>query len=344
MPSSSVATTFHFDEAIPFVVPLNRRFRGVTQREGVLLRIGRNWGEWAPFPEYDDQVAARWLHAAFEAAAGDWPTPIRDSVGVNAIIPAVGPSEAAIMTRDAVLLDGCEFVKVKVGEPNQHFTDDVARKTAVRAALDECGAESARIRIDVNGLWTVDEAVDRIEILNDLADGLEYVEQPCRTLEEMAIVKSRVSVGLAVDEGLRLAGALDDELVTQIRDAADVLILKAIPLGGVRTCLAIAQRVALPITVSGSMDTSIGLAAALALATSLPDEPLACGMGTGRLLAKDLTEETLTPQHGRLSYMRLTPDPLSLADARVALAADRVTWWNDRLMRVRNYLEESVSS
>jgi O-succinylbenzoate synthase len=265
-------------------------------------------------------------------------------VEVNAIIPALDPGEAAALAADAVLIDGCRVVKVKVAETGQEFADDVARVAAVRAALDDVGAESARIRVDVNGSWSVAHAVERIEILNDLADGLEYVEQPCRTLADMAEVRSQTSVRLAVDEGLRLADAVDDAIVQQIRDAADVLILKAIPLGGVRPCLEIAQRIGLPVTVSGSMDTSIGLASALALASARPDEPLACGLGTGRLLATDLTQETSTPQQGRLSYMRLTPDSSSLADARVALAADRVTWWNDRLMRVRNLLEESVSS
>jgi len=335
--------SFHVDEAVPFVVPLKRRFRGVTEREGVLLRIGRNWGEWAPFPEYDDQVAARWLRAALEAAGGDWPRAVRDDVEVNAIVPALSPNEAAILAQDAVVIDGCRVVKVKVGEPGQEFADDVTRIAAVRASLDDAGAQSARIRVDVNGAWSVEQAVERIDVLNDLADGLEYVEQPCRTLVEMAQVRSRTSVPLAVDEGLRLATNLDDAIVQQIRDAADVLILKAIPLGGVQVCLNLALRVGLPVTVSGSLDTSIGLASALALATALPDEPLACGLGTGRLLAGDLTAQTLAPQQGRLSFMRLTPDPTSLADARVALSPDRVTWWNDRLMRVRNLLEESES-
>ena len=339
-----MAPILHFDEAIPFVVPLNGRFRGVTEREGVLLRIGRNWGEWAPFTEYDDEIAARWLRAAFEAASGDWPMPVRDSVEVNAIIPAVDAQQAATLAENAVVLDGCRVVKVKVAESGQEFSDDVARIAAVRSALDEVGAESAVIRIDVNGRWTLDQALDRIAVLNDLAGGLEYVEQPCRTLDEMAELKSRLPVRLAVDEGLRLAASLDDEVVALIRDAADIMILKAIPLGGVRACLDIVARVGLPVTVSGSMDTSVGLAASLALATALPDEPLACGLGTGRLLAKDLTEETLTPERGRLSFMRLTPDPICLADARVALPADRVAWWNDRLMRVRNLLEESLSS
>ncbi len=339
-----MSNSFHVDEAVPFVVPLTRRFRGVTEREGMLLRVGRNWGEWAPFPEYDDEVAARWLRGALEAAAGDWPLPVRDDVEVNAIIPALAPTQAAALAADAVLRDGCRVVKVKVAEKGQEFADDVARVAAVRAALDDAGAESARIRIDVNGAWSVAQAVERIEIINDLADGLEYVEQPCGTLADMAQVRSQTSVWLAVDEGLRLAGVVDDALVQLVCDAADVLILKAIPLGGVLPCLEIAQRIGLPVTVSGSMDTSIGLASALALATALADGPLACGLGTGRLLAADLTQETLTPQQGRLSYMRLSPDPSSLADARVALAPDRVTWWNDRLMRVRNLLEESVSS
>jgi O-succinylbenzoate synthase len=336
-------TTVHFDEAIPFAVPLRRRFRGVTHREGVLLRNGRLWGEWAPFAEYDDQVAARWLAAALEASTGQWPSPVRDGVDINAIIPAVSAEDAYQLAQDAVLNDGCRVIKVKVAEAGQDFQADVERIAAVRKGLDDVAARQARIRIDVNGAWSTEEAIERLQILDALADGLEYAEQPCGSLVEMAQVKEQVSVPLAVDEGVRLAGAFSDVMADQIRNSADVLILKAIPLGGVQTCLQLAAEIGLPVTVSGSLDTSIGLSSGLALAAALPDEPRACGLGTGRLLAGDLTERTLLPEQGRLSPMRLQPDPAALAQARIALSADRVAWWNDRLMRVRNLLESGAS-
>jgi O-succinylbenzoate synthase len=138
-------------DAVPFALPLARRFRGTELREGVLLRVGDLWGEWAPFPEYDDATAARWLTGALEAARGDWPETYRDSVEVNAIVPALGPDEVTRLVVDAVTLDGCTTVKVKVAERGQHFDDDVARVAAVRAALDDCGADAGRIRVDVNG-------------------------------------------------------------------------------------------------------------------------------------------------------------------------------------------------
>ena len=166
--------TFALDEAVAFALPLSRRFRGTTLREGVLVRIGDRWGEWAPFPEYDDVTAARWLSAALEQAGGDWPDAVRTSVPVNAIVPALDPSEVGALVLDAVQADGCTTIKVKVGEPGQSFADDVARVAEVRAVLDACGAAEALIRVDVNGAWTVEEAAVRLDVLADVALGLEY--------------------------------------------------------------------------------------------------------------------------------------------------------------------------
>ncbi len=329
------------DEAVPFALPLSRRFRGTDVREGVLLRVGGRWGEWAPFPEYDDPTAARWLAGALEAVHGDWPEACRDSVEVNAIVPALGPEAVARLVVDAVAVDGCTTVKVKVAERGQGFAADVARVAAVRAALDDCGATEGRIRVDVNGAWTLEQAVARLAVLDDLAGGLEYAEQPCATLEEMADLRELVGVRLAVDEGVRLASGGhgagtsggDGELVRRVRAGADVLVLKATPLGGVRRSLEIAAAVGLPVTVSGALDSSVGLSAGLALAAALPAEPYACGFGTGRLLAADLTEETALPRDGRLAVVRHAPDPTSLAAARSRLDADRARWWLDRLDR-----------
>ncbi|MBI1378929.1 MAG: o-succinylbenzoate synthase [Frankiales bacterium] len=310
-----------------------RRFRGTTVREGVLLRVGGSWGEWAPFPEYDDATAARWLRGALEAAEGRWPAAVRDTVEVNAIVPALGPQEAAGLVADAVTADGCTTVKVKVGERGQVFDDDVARVAAVRGALDDCGAPQGRVRVDVNGAWSVEEAAERLAVLDDVAGGLEYAEQPCATLEELAALRARCPVPVAVDEGVRLAAVLDAPTVERVRAAADVLVLKAIPLGGVAAALEVAAAVGLPVTVSGSLDSSVGLAAGVALAASLPDPPLACGFGTGRLLAADLTAVTVLPRDGRLSPVRTSPDPDSLARAADRLGPERARWWTARLER-----------
>ena len=330
------------DEAVPFALPLSRRFRGTELREGLLLRVGGTWGEWAPFPEYDDATGARWLAGALEAARGAWPEGYRDTVEVNAIVPALDPDAVTRLVTDAVSFDGCSVVKVKVAERGQTFDDDVARVAAVRAALDDCGAPDGRIRVDVNGAWNVDDAVERLAVLDDIAETLEYAEQPCATLEEMAALREQTHVRLAVDEGVRLAagGDTDERRAERVRAAGDVLVLKAVPMGGVRRSLAVADAVGLPVTVSGALDSTVGLSAGLALAAALPEPPYACGFGTGRLLAADLTGETALPRDGRLSVVRHAPDRSRLAEARARLDDDRAQWWLDRLARCLDVLTQ----
>lgn len=331
------------DEAVPYAVPLRRRFRGTELREGMLLRVGDAWGEWAPFPEYDDVTAARWLGGALEAARQQWPTPRRGSIAVNAIVPALAPDVVTALVEDAVGVDGCTVVKVKVGERGQEFADDVARVAAVRAALDDCGAPDGRIRVDVNGAWSVEDAAERLAVLDDLAAGLEYAEQPCATVDELARLRDRTDVRLAVDEGLRLADSIGEQLVASLRAAADVLIVKAAPMGGVGRALAAARAVGLPVTVSGALDTTVGLSAGLALASALPEPPLACGLGTGRLLAADTTSETAVPRDGRMSVVRHAPDAAALAAARDLVADDRAVWWAQRLTRCLALVEPGAS-
>jgi O-succinylbenzoate synthase len=330
------------DEAVPFALPLSRRFRGTELREGVLLRVGGTWGEWSPFPEYDDATGARWLSGALEAARGAWPEGYRDTVEVNAIVPALDPGSVTRLVTDAVAVDGCSVVKVKVAERGQTFDDDVARVAAVRAVLDDCGAPEGRIRVDVNGGWNVDDAIERLAVLDDIAETLEYAEQPCATLEEMASLREQTHVRLAVDEGVRLAaaGETDQRLAERVRAAGDVLVLKAVPMGGVRRSLAVADAVGLPVTVSGALDSTVGLSAGLALAAALPEPPYACGFGTGRLLAADLTGQTALPRDGRLSVVRHAPDLSRLAEARSRLDDDRAQWWLDRLTRCLDILGE----
>ena len=327
------------DDAVPFALPLTRRFRGTEVREGVLLRIADGWGEWAPFPEYDEAAASRWLAASLEQARGDWQEPVRAAVPVNAIVPALPADQAARLVLDAVAVDGCTTIKVKVAERGQQFADDVARVAAVRESLDDAGAAEGRIRIDVNGAWSVDDAVERLEVLDDVALGLEYAEQPCAGLDELAEVRSRSSVPVAVDEGVRLAGRIDDAVVERIRAAADVVVLKSIPLGGVRPALVVAGLLGLPAVVSSSLDSSVGLASGLALAASLPQLDHACGLGTGRLLAADTVARTLVPEDGRLSVVRPLPDEAALATAAARIDDDRRRWWLDRLARCADLLE-----
>ena len=309
-------------ESHVFSIPMRTRFRGITVREGMLLRGDAGWGEFSPFLEYDAVVAAPWLAAALEAAEEGWPEPLRDSVPVNVTVPALAP-EAAHAT---VVSGGCRTAKVKVAEPGQSLADDEARLEAVRDALGPDG----RVRVDANGGWTVDEAVTAIGRLDRAAGGLEYVEQPCPSVEDLAAVRRRVDVPVAADESIRRA-----EDPYRVRDlaAADVAVLKVQPLGGVRACLRIAEDIGLPVVVSSALETSVGIAAGLALAAALPELPYACGLATVQLLTDDVALDPLLPVDGALPVGRpqVVPEKLAL----LAASDDRVEHWRARLAAIR---------
>lgn len=290
-------------------VPLRSRFRGVTQREGLLIEGPSGWGEFAPFDDYDDHFASRWLAAAIEAAWGTWPAPVRDAVPVNLIVPAVNEVLAQRQVIDAVERTGCTTIKVKVAGPESDGDADIARVRAVRDALDDVlGAGVGQVRIDANAAWSLDQAAHLLPALDDAAGGLEYVEQPCASLDDCEALRALVRVPIAVDEGMRLADDLDDlALAGSLRRAADIVVLKAIPLGGVAAALRQAERLDMPVVISGSLDTSVGLASGIALAAALPDLPFACGLGTGLLFADDPVGEPVIPHHGVLPVRRWTP-------------------------------------
>jgi O-succinylbenzoate synthase len=283
-----------------FSIPLRTRFRGVDARAGVLLSGPAGWGEWSPFPEYPPPVAARWLAAAVEAATAPWPAPVRDRVPVNTTVPAVGPERAHAL----VAASGCATAKVKVAEPGQDDAADLARVEAVRDALGPGG----KVRIDANGAWDVDRAVRMLRLLDRF--DLEYAEQPVATLEEMARLRTRVDVPLAADESVRTAA---DPLRVAGLAAADLVVLKVQPLGGVRACLEVAEAAGLPVVVSSAVETSVGLAAGLALAAALPELPYACGLGTAPLLAGDVVDDPLVPVDGWLRVRRPVPSAALLA-------------------------------
>lgn len=282
-----------------YAIPMRTRFRGITRRTGVLLRGPAGWGEFSPFPEYGPHECARWLAAAREAAGPGWPAPVRDRVPVNATIPAVDPERAHAMT----LRSGCRTAKVKVAERGQTDADDVARVEAVRAALGPGG----RVRVDANGAWNVDHAVRVIKELDRF--DLEYVEQPCATLDELAQVRRRVPVPIAADESIRRA---DDPLKVRAAEAADIAVLKVQPLGGVRAALRVAEATGLPVVVSSAVETSVGLAAGVALAAALPELPYACGLGTLSLLSGDVVHDPLAPVDGVIEVRRAEVDEAAL--------------------------------
>jgi o-succinylbenzoate synthase len=303
-------------------IPMRTRFRGITVREGALLRGQHGWGEWSPFLEYPPEVAEPWLRCAEETMAGDWPAPLRTSVPVNVTVPAVGPERAHAI----VLAGGCATAKVKVAEPGQGPADDEARLEAVRDALGPSG----RIRVDANGGWDVVAAVAAIRLLDRAAGGLEYVEQPCPSVEDLAAVRRAVSVPIAADESIRRAA---DPYRVRDLEAADVAVLKVQPLGGVRACLQIAEDIGLPVVVSSALETSVGIAAGVALAAALPELPYACGLATVQLLADDVAVDPLLPEAGSLPVVRPEVDPGALD--RLAAPADRVAHWAARLAGIR---------
>jgi O-succinylbenzoate synthase len=316
------------DGALGFAVPLTMTFRGTRVRKGLLLRGPRGWGEFAPFPEYGAEESARWLSSAIEAAWIGWPDAARDEVPVNAIVPAVDADVARRLARES----GCTVVKVKVAESGQSLDDDVARVAAVREALGPDGG----IRVDANGAWTTGQAATALRALSEF--DLEYVEQPCATLVECAATRRVVDVPIAVDEGLRQAD--DPHRVVGLLEAADILILKAPPLGGVRPALAIAQTYGLPCVVSSALDTSVGLAAGLALAASLPELPFACGLGSGLLLADDVSSDRMLPDKGTLRVRRPAPD----TQAAVAMSGEEVAAWRERLTAAYASLTEPTGA
>jgi O-succinylbenzoate synthase len=302
-------------------IGMRTRFRGITVREGLLLRGAVGWGEFSPFLEYDDEVAAPWLRAAHEAADLGWPEPLRDEVPVNVTVPAVGPEDAARIVRDG----GCRTAKVKVAEPGQSLADEQARLEAVRDALGPEG----RVRVDANGMWSVDDAVRRIPLLDRAAGGLEYVEQPVASVEDLAVVRRRVDVPVAADESIRRAA---DPYRVRDLEAADVAVLKVQPLGGVRACLRIAEDIGLPVVVSSALETSVGIAAGVALAAALPELPFACGLATVQLLTDDVVADPLLPRDGRLPVVRPEVDEAALDRTR---APDvRREHWERRLQAV----------
>ncbi|BBX47987.1 o-succinylbenzoate synthase [Mycobacterium cookii] len=292
-------------------LPMRVRFRGITTREVALIDGPSGWGEFGAFLEYDDAEAAHWLAAALDSAYRMPPPPLRMRIEVNATVPAV-PAEQVpeIMAR----FPGARTAKVKVAEPGQSLDDDVSRVDAVRALVPT-------VRVDANGAWTVEQAVAAARALGPL----EYLEQPCATVEELAQVRRQVDVPVAADESIRKAG---DPLAVVRAGAADIAVLKVAPLGGISALLTIAGQIDIPVVVSSALDSAVGIATGLSAASALPELRHACGLGTGRLFVEDVAEP-LAAVDGYLPVGPVTPDPARLQ----ALAAppQRRQWWIDRV-------------
>jgi O-succinylbenzoate synthase len=295
----------------------------------VVFRGNAGWGEFSPFPEYDATVSAKWLAAAQEAAGIGWPAPVRNRIPVNTTVPAVGPDQAHAL----VAASKCTTAKVKVAERGQGLADDIDRVEAVRSALGPTG----RVRVDANGGWSVDEASDALAALSRF--DLEYAEQPVQTLEEMAALRRRVDVPLAADESVRTA---EDPMRVVGLEAADIVVLKVQPIGGVRACLEVAEACGLPVVVSSAIETSIGIAAGVALAAALPELPYACGLGTVPLISDDLCDDPLVPVDGYLDVRAVEPSVERLT--RFAADDETTRWWSRRVASCQSILDRAGSS
>jgi o-succinylbenzoate synthase len=311
-------------------LPLRTKFRGVVDREVMLFEGPNGWAEWSPFLEYPDEEAAVWLSAAIEFAYGSMPTLHRDRIAVNATLPAVAPDQVAtVLAR----FGSFSTVKIKVAEPGQTPGQDVDRIMEVRKLYPE-----AKIRLDANGGWSPELSFSFIKALAGQGIELEYLEQPCKTIDELArlrqmIAESSFNVPIAADESVRKAS---DPMAVVEAEAADILVLKASPLGGVSRALEIARGAGLPVVVSSALDSSVGISMGAHLAAALPDLRFDCGLATASLLAGDVTREPLLPVDGLIDVRRVEIDHQKLD---IFEAEDhRIDWWVDRLDRAFKHL------
>lgn len=311
-------------------LPLKTKFRGVVDREVMLFEGPNGWAEWSPFLEYPDEEAAVWLSSAIEFAYGSMPTLHRDRIAVNATLPAVAPDQVAtVLAR----FGSFSTVKIKVAEPGQTPGQDVDRIMEVRKIYPE-----AKIRLDANGGWSPELGFSFIKALAGQGIELEYLEQPCKTIDELArlrqmIAESSFNVPIAADESVRKA---TDPMAVVEAEAADILVLKAAPLGGVSRALEIARGAGLPVVVSSALDSSVGISMGGHLAAALPDLRFDCGLATASLLAGDVTREPLLPVDGFIDVRRVEIDHQKLD---IFEAEDhRIDWWVDRLDRAFKHL------
>ncbi|MHA7265112.1 o-succinylbenzoate synthase [Arthrobacter halodurans] len=304
-------------------LPLRVRFRGVAEREVLLLDGPAGWAEFSPFLEYDDAEASAWLRCAVEAGWDGFPAPIRSSVPVNATVPAV---TAADVERVLASFDAAHTVKIKVAERGQTLRDDVARVAEVRRLLPD-----AALRIDANAGWTHDEALAALEAIGPL--GLQYAEQPVAGIHGLRELREEVrrrgwGIPIAADESVRKES---DPLAVARAGAADLIVIKAPPLGGIRRALRIVAEAGLPAVVSSALDSSVGTRAGAALAAALPELPYACGLGTVSLFEADVCRNRYEARGGQLDLRPVAPDPELLERHRAG--RERRDWWLARLRR-----------
>lgn len=320
------------DRAHVVALPMAVKFRGVTTREALLIDGPAGWGEFAPFLEYGARESTAWLRSAIECAFTGLPTPLRDTVEVNATIPSVAPGDVAGVVKR---YPGCRTFKVKVAEPGQSLADDIARVAAVRAAVrDQYGYEPV-VRVDANRGWSVEQAIRAAHELGEL----EYMEQPVATVAELRQVRDAVGefCRVAADESIRRT---EDPYLVAREQAADVGVMKVAPLGGPRRLLRLAEELSLGVTVASALDTGVGIAAGLYTAAALPatstqPTPAAAGLATSSLFIEDVIEPRPLAD-GHLPVTNPAPDPARLEG--LTAPADRRDWWFGRVRASYGFL------
>ncbi|GAA1489090.1 o-succinylbenzoate synthase [Brachybacterium sacelli] len=306
------------DRGLAWTIPMTTRFRGITERDGVLLHGPAGWSEFSPFWDYGTEESAQWLRAALADATEPRPTAVREAVAVNATIPVV----PAVLAHRIATVGGARTAKIKVADPGSSLAEDAERLEAVRDAL----GPDARLRVDANAAWTFEQALQALPVLDRAAGGLEYAEQPCAGIADLAALRRALDVPIAADESVRRA---EDPLRVARAEAADVLVMKVQPLGGVQRCLDLAEQAGLPVVVSSALESGVGLSAGLALAAALPELPYACGLATATLLTGDLVGDPLRADGGTLPVARPEPAPDLLE--RHAAPSELATDWQQRL-------------
>jgi O-succinylbenzoate synthase len=296
-------------------LPMKTNFRGVTVREVALIQGEYGWGEFSPFLEYDDAESAPWLACAIEAATQPKPKLFRTEVTVNGTIPALNDREE--LERVVNSFPGVTTFKVKVGS---NASEDIARINVLRSLRP-----NAKLRIDANGLLSVEQAVSLLQLVGDI----EYIEQPCATVEELRELKKRVDVKIVGDEVLRKA---KDPFAIDLSGAVDYLMLKVQPLGGIKRAHQLARHHKLPVVVSSALESAVGISYGLTLAASFDEMNFDCGLGTGSLLAKNVAQLPIVD--GKIQISEVVPNLEGLD-----VSADRYEWWKNRIMRTAELLK-----
>jgi O-succinylbenzoate synthase len=296
-------------------LPMKTSFRGITVREVALIKGEYGWGEFSPFLEYDDAESAPWLASAIEAATQPKPKLYRTAIAVNGTIPALNDKEE--LERVVNSFPGVTTFKVKVGS---NVDEDIARINALRALRP-----NAKFRIDANGLLSVEQAVSLLQLVGDI----EYIEQPCATIEELRELKKQINVKIVGDEVLRKA---KDPFAIDLSGVVDYLMLKVQPLGGIKRAHQLAAHHKLPVVVSSALESAVGISYGLTLAASFEDMNFDCGLGTGSLLAKNVAELPIVD--GKIQISDVVPNFEGLD-----VSADRYEWWKNRIMRTSELLK-----